>query len=204
MKSKMKEIRRSKSSRSTEKGKSSVSSKIGRSPPLCKGGRSPGSIDLMKLPSVPAGEDKVSFQRHNCVLKAEFSKVRHNKQIVSELMNVTFPMHSADILQSPCNINKILEKYPFLRKDFVSTSSLFKLFNHVKHFSIYSLSPTLVSYICSHVSFGDEFDRKVSMCILVIFQSAEIEAKTSASFSSVCSEIIQHKPLKDNSISLKV
>lgn len=110
MKSKMKEIRRPKSSRSTEKGKSSVSSKIGRSPPLRKGGRSPGSIDLMKLPSVPAGEDEVSFQRHNRVLKAEFSKSRHNKQIVSELMNVTFPMRRADILQSPCDINKILEK----------------------------------------------------------------------------------------------
>ena len=37
------------------------------------------------------------------------------------------------------------------------------------------------------------------MCIPAIFQSAAIEAKTSASFSSVCSEIIQHKPLKDNS-----
>ena len=90
----------------------------------------------MKLPSVPAGEDEVSFQRHNCVLKAEFSKSRHNKQIVSELMNVTFPMRRADILLSPCDINKILEKCPFLQTDFVSTSSLFKLSIPVKHFSI--------------------------------------------------------------------
>ena len=90
----------------------------------------------MKLPSVPAGEDEVSFQRHNRVLKAEFSKSRHNKQIVSELMNVTFPMRRADILLSPCNINKILKKYPFLQTDFVSTSSLFKLSIHVNHFSI--------------------------------------------------------------------
>lgn len=37
------------------------------------------------------------------------------------------------------------------------------------------------------------------MCIPAIFQSAAIEAKTSASFSSVCSQIIHHKPLKDNS-----
>ena len=37
------------------------------------------------------------------------------------------------------------------------------------------------------------------MCIPAIFQSAAIETKTSASFSIVCSEIIQHKPLKDNS-----
>lgn len=51
-------------------------------------------------------------------------------------MNVTFPMRRADILQSPCDINKILEKYPFLQTDFVSTSSLFKLSIHVKHFSI--------------------------------------------------------------------
>ena len=64
-------MKETKSSRATEKGKFSVSSKIGRSPPLRKGGRSPGSIDLMKLPSVPAGEDEVSFQRHNRVLKAE-------------------------------------------------------------------------------------------------------------------------------------
>ena len=107
-------------------------------------------------------------------------------------------MRRADILQSPCDINKILEKYPFLQTDFVSTSSLFKLLIHVKHFSILYLV-TNFSLICSHVSVGDEFDGKVSMCIPVIFRSAEIEAKTSASFSSVCSEIIQHKPLKDNS-----
>ena len=64
---------------------------------MCKVERSPGSVDVMKLPSIPAGEDEVSFQRHNCVMKAGFFKTRHNKQIVSELMNVTFSMHHADI-----------------------------------------------------------------------------------------------------------
>ena len=38
---------------------------------------------------VPAGEDDVSFQRHNCVLKTEYVKSRPNMHLVSELMNLT-------------------------------------------------------------------------------------------------------------------
>lgn len=117
----MKEIRRPKNLRSQKAGKSSDStSKEGRSLVLHKAGKSPGSVDLMKLPPIPAGEDEVSFQRHNRVLRAEFAKAHHNKQIVSELMSITFSMRRADILQSPCDINSILEKYPFLQTDFVS------------------------------------------------------------------------------------
>ena len=141
----MKEIRRPKYSRSPKEEKSPVSSKVGRSPPLCKVERTPGSVDVMKLPSIPAGEDEVSFQRHNRVLKAEFSKTRHNKQIVSELMNVTFSMRRADILQSPCDIIKILEKYPFLQTDFVSTQITYAVY--IKCFTFCSFSPTLVSYV---------------------------------------------------------
>uniref|UniRef100_A0A1X7V7Y1 Uncharacterized protein n=1 Tax=Amphimedon queenslandica TaxID=400682 RepID=A0A1X7V7Y1_AMPQE len=66
MKSKMKEICCPKNLRSQKAGKSFDStSKEGRSLIVHRAGKSPGSVDLMKLPPIPAGEDEVSFQRHN-------------------------------------------------------------------------------------------------------------------------------------------
>ena len=59
-----------------------------------KDGKYPGQRKSQKekMPlsfEVPAGEDDVSFQRHNRVLKTEYVKSRPNMHLVSELMNLT-------------------------------------------------------------------------------------------------------------------
>ena len=102
------------------RNKAPVRSSTQDSQPQLKPGRSPGSIAPQKVPNVPPGEDDVSFQRHNRVLKSEYAKTRPNKKIVTELMTLTFPMRRTEILNNPCDINQLLEKYPFLQTEFVS------------------------------------------------------------------------------------
>ena len=128
MKNKMKEFRRPKgSSRSTTKScVPQISGKLPGGQAKSKNSKFPGQNKSLKerkpLSSleVPAGEDDVSFQRHNRVLKTEYTKAHHNMHLVSELMNLTFAMRRFDILNNPCDINGILEKYPFLQTDIVS------------------------------------------------------------------------------------
>ena len=55
------------------------------------------------------------------------------------------------------------------------------------------------SLICSHVSVNDDFTHKLSACIPVIFKSAEVEAKTSSSFSNVFSDVTLSKAVGNNS-----
>ena len=108
----MKEIRHPKTARiSKGKGKASA-------PP--KPGRSPGSIDTFEAPPISAGEDIHSFERHNQILKAQYTKPHANQQIVSELMQITFAMRRADILNFPCEVAQIFKKYPFLQTEHVS------------------------------------------------------------------------------------
>ena len=113
----MKQIRRPPILR-TPKEKGSTLSKA------LKGGRSPGSIDSLKAPAIPIGEDEHSFERHNRVLKSQYSKSHPNQQIVTELMRITFAMRRTDILNCPCDVKTIFEKYPFLQTEHVSINLL--------------------------------------------------------------------------------
>ena len=114
----MKEFRRLKgSSRSTIKScVPQISGKLPGGQTKSKNSKFAGqnkSLKERKLRSsleVPAGEDDVSFQRHNCVLKTEYTKAHRNMHLVSELMNLTFGMRRFDIFNNPCDINGILEK----------------------------------------------------------------------------------------------
>lgn len=128
MRNKMKEIRRPKGS-SRSSTKSCPPQKSGKFPcgsaAKSKDGKYPGQRKSQKEKKplsfeVPAGEDDVSFQRHNRVLKTEYVKSHPNMHLVSELMNLTFAMRRADILNNPCDVNTILEKYPSLQTDIVS------------------------------------------------------------------------------------
>ena len=64
---------------------------------------------------VLTGEDEVSFSRHTKALQTEFKKTHHNLQIVNELMSSSFALRRKDILEHPCGLKAVLEKYPFLR-----------------------------------------------------------------------------------------
>lgn len=74
------------------------------------------STSLLKPPEVPAGEDDISFQRHNNQIKAELSKKgKRNQSIINSLVKQTFSMRRKDITENPCHSSEVLKKYPFLK-----------------------------------------------------------------------------------------
>lgn len=79
----------------------------------CIAPRSPSIPETDRL-TIPPGEDKNSFERHNRVLKAEFSKSKPNGQVVKELMELTFSMRRTDILSQGHSYDPV-SKYPFLQ-----------------------------------------------------------------------------------------
>ena len=70
---------------------------------------------VFELPPIPPGEDETSFERHNRVLKSEYSKSNPNRHTVQELMNITFSMRRRDILSQGHTFNP-LTKYPYLQE----------------------------------------------------------------------------------------
>ena len=70
---------------------------------------------IFELPPILPGEDETSFERHNRVLKSEFSKSNPNMHTVHELMNIIFSMRRRDILSQGHTFNP-LTKYPYLQQ----------------------------------------------------------------------------------------
>lgn len=89
-------------------------SKIKKSPKK----KNPGITQTPRPPLFPVGEDTISLERHNRVLQAEFSKraTSRNNQVVSDLMDRTFPMRRKTILEQPLSLESIFEKFPFLQE----------------------------------------------------------------------------------------
>ena len=61
---------------------------------------------------MPPGEDKTSFDRHNRVLRVEYSKSTPNGRLVKDLMKLTYPMRRKEILTSD---KSPFIDYPFLQ-----------------------------------------------------------------------------------------
>ena len=64
--------------------------------------------------SVPPGEDKTSFERHNRLLSIEYAKAKKNETIIKELMKISYAMRRNDILENGHTFS-IIDKYPFLQ-----------------------------------------------------------------------------------------
>ncbi len=77
--------------------------------------RSPGISKPLSVLEIPAGEDSVSFERHNRVLRTEWTKSNRNAMLVEQLMDRTFAMRRRDILDTSTDVQTILAKYPFLQ-----------------------------------------------------------------------------------------
>ena len=77
--------------------------------------KSPGTHNPLALPEVPAGEDDVSFERHNHLLKSEWMKQKRNAALVEELMERTFAMRRREILENSCDVKTLFKKYPFMQ-----------------------------------------------------------------------------------------
>ena len=74
-------------------------------------------IVVLTSPTIPAGEDEASLERHNNQIRAEISKKGKKNQIVlTALIKQTFPICHKDITKSPCHSSEILMKYPFLKE----------------------------------------------------------------------------------------
>ena len=68
------------------------------------------------LPEVMAGEDKFSFEQHNKLLKAELSKSKPNRIVVSEIMDLSFAMRRRDIINNGYpGVLALFEIYPALQ-----------------------------------------------------------------------------------------
>jgi hypothetical protein len=75
------------------------------------------STSLLKPLEAPAGEDDISFQRHNNQIRAELSKKgKINRSIVDNLVKQTFSMRRKDITENPCHSFEVLKKYSFLKE----------------------------------------------------------------------------------------
>ena len=96
-------------------------------PPATKNFKSPiqktPTVKAFGLPDVPPGEDAASFERHNRVLKAEFSKPSPNVANVKQLMEVTFPMRRREIL----SIGHTKDYHPFTKYPFLQIPSHVRL-----------------------------------------------------------------------------
>ena len=85
----------------------------------------PGITQTPRRPLFPTGEDVVSLERHTRILKTEFKKKNRNDQVVSELMDRTFPLRRQTILEQPMNLDSIFEKFPFLQESGQVTNNCF-------------------------------------------------------------------------------
>lgn len=63
---------------------------------------------------VPECEDHASFKRHNVYLKKEFLKRVPNRELVSQLMELSFAMRRNDIVGNAKEVKEIINDYPFL------------------------------------------------------------------------------------------
>ena len=68
----------------------------------------------------------MAFMRHNKAVIAEFKKTKAKVQVVDELMDSSSPLRQQYILDNPCDLVSLFEKYPFLQKE-----------REVKHFFFY-------------------------------------------------------------------
>ena len=76
----------------------------------------------------------VSLERHTRILATEFKKTNRNDQVVSDVMDRTFPLRRQTILEQPMNIESIFEKFPFLQESGQVTSNYFvKILNFSFH-----------------------------------------------------------------------
>ena len=85
----------------------------------------------MCVPSIPAGEDDTSFDRHNRVLQLQFTKSRahRNAAVIKDLMDVSFPMRRREILEKG-HLFDIKKKFPFLQEpEHVSKPTVYKMFH---------------------------------------------------------------------------
>ena len=87
-------------------------------PPKCQQPNSSKSSvqNLMKVPDIPEGEDKHSFERLNNILKSEFKKQRPKKEVLVELMRATYPQRRANILATSTPVADILSSTLFLAR----------------------------------------------------------------------------------------
>jgi hypothetical protein len=70
----------------------------------------------VKQPVPPPGEDAVSFERHTKALQAEFKKTNRNNALVSDLMERSFALRRADILENNYSLAALLSRFPFLQE----------------------------------------------------------------------------------------
>lgn len=79
--------------------------------------KTPGGTVPSLPPLTPTpGEDKTPFARHTKALQAEYVKKNPNKQVISELMDRSFPQRRMDIKNNSYDLSTVFKRYPFLQK----------------------------------------------------------------------------------------
>ena len=78
--------------------------------------KNPGITQSPLEPTPTPGEDTVSFERHNRMLKVEFSKTRRNYDTVSNLMDRTFALRRKAIMNGSYDLSSIFKRFPFLQE----------------------------------------------------------------------------------------
>ena len=77
--------------------------------------KKPPGNNLYELPPIPPSKDEESLRRHAQKLVMKSKKGRGNMQLVTSLMEKTYPIQRADILGGEFDLNTILLRYPYLQ-----------------------------------------------------------------------------------------
>lgn len=97
--------------------------------------RHPGQA--LSIPEVPAGEDVISFGRHNKAIQVELAKKGGcNRTVVKELVSVSFAMRRQDIREHSYHIKDVLKKYSFFKEQEFVSVKLFLWFGDYNNFYV--------------------------------------------------------------------
>ena len=79
-------------------------------------GKKPGITNTIKEPIPLPGEDMISFERHTKALQVEFKRANRNNAVINDLMNRSFALRRAEILEKPHDLASFFNKFPFLQE----------------------------------------------------------------------------------------
>ena len=81
-----------------------------------KAGKRPGITNSVTRPTIPPGEDAVSFERHTKALQIEFRKTNRNSQVIADLMDRSFALRRAEIEEKNYDVGRLFNRFPFLQE----------------------------------------------------------------------------------------
>ena len=92
--------------------------------PMTATKKSPGITRSIQPPVIPSGEDAVSFERHNNILRSDWKKRRPNMIVANELMEQSFAMRWDDLHSNVYQYSPSIHFYKTMTRFVISFACL--------------------------------------------------------------------------------